>query len=106
MTMSGAALLASFFSDAADGTELPPYVSLGARPPEVGTAALDSSDQTAMTLDGFTGVGACRSGVNVVGPDREVHRREVGEIVYVTAYPTAPTEQQLRVKLTIEQSMR
>jgi hypothetical protein len=41
-----------------------------------------------------------------VGCDQEVVRRAIGEIIYVTAHPTAPTEPQLRAKLALEQSER
>jgi hypothetical protein len=67
---------------------------------------MDSSDQSVLLFDQVTGVAACRSGMNLVGPDQEVSRRSVGTILYVACNPTAPTEAQLRAKLAIEQPMR
>lgn len=104
--MNTASLLGSFFGDEVDSASLPPYFTLGARPPAVGTAAMDSSDQSVISFDAVTGVAACRSGINLVGPDQEVWRRTLGEIIYVAANPTAPTENQLRAKLALDQSMR
>jgi hypothetical protein len=104
--MHGAALLSTYFDDDVDPAQLPPYFTLGARPPAVATAAMDSSDQSVVTFDEVTGVAACRSGVNLIGPDQEVMWCSIGEIIYVTAHPAAPTEHQLRAKLALEQSMR
>lgn len=104
--MGGAPILASYFDDSTAPPELPPYFTLGAKAPQVATAAMDSSDQSVVTFDSVTGVAACRSGINLVGPDQEVLQRAIGEIIYITTHPTAPTEQQLRAKLTLEQSMR
>jgi hypothetical protein len=104
--MTIAALLGSYFDEAMAPSELPPYFTLGARRPKVGTVAMDSSDQSVVLFDQVTGVAACRSGINLVGPDLEVTRRSVGTIIYVPCNPTAPAEVQLRAKLTIEQSMR
>src|SRR5919204_730515 len=101
--MTAGALLSSYFTAEVDSRELPPYFTLGARRPQIGIAAMDSSDQAVVTFDEVTGVAACRSGVNVVGPDQEVTRREIGEIIYVAANPTAPPEIQLRAKLAQEQ---
>jgi hypothetical protein len=102
----GATLLSNYFDDEVDPAQLPPYFTLGARQPVVGTAAMDSSDQSVVTFDEVTGVAAYRSGVNLVGPDQEVTWRSIGEILYVAAYPAAPTEPQLRAKLSLEQSLR
>jgi len=104
---TAAALLGSYFDhDDLSPSDLPPYFTLGARRPKVGTAAMDSSDQSVVLFDQVTGVAACRSGINLVGPDLEVSRRSVGNIVYVVCNPTAPADAQLRSKLAIEQSMR
>jgi hypothetical protein len=67
---------------------------------------MDSSDQSVINLDDVTGVAACRSGINLVGANQEVVRRSIGEILYVLAHPTAPVGDQLRSKLTLEQSIR
>jgi hypothetical protein len=104
--MTSAMILGSFFDDECDPTRLPPYFTLGAKAPAVATSAMDSSDQAVVTFDEVTGVAACRSGINVVGANQEVIRRSIGEIVYVTGHPTAPTEPQLRAKLALDQSMR
>jgi hypothetical protein len=104
--MEAAALLRSYFDDEVASSELPPYFTLGALPPKVGTAAMDSSDQAVVTFDEVTGVGACRSGINVAGPDQRIVRREVGEIIYVPAHPTAAPDIQLRSRLALEQSIR
>lgn len=104
--MSTGLLLGSYFTADVRPTELPPYFTLAARQPNAGTAAMDSSDQSVLAFDEVTGVAACRSGINVVGPDQEVARREIGQIIYVTSHPTAPPEEQLRLKLAIEQSKR
>ncbi len=105
--MSTAALLGSYFDqDDLSPSDLPPYFTLGARRPRVGTVAMDSSDQAVVLFDQVTGVAACRSGMNVVGPDLEVSRRSIGNILYVACNPTAPADAQLRAKLAIEQSMR
>src|SRR5438067_1600234 len=97
--MSGASTLASWFDVDIPADDLPPYFTLGARRPPVGTAALDSSDQHVLQFDEVTGVAACRTGLNAVGADNRVLRRDIGEIVYVFSNPTAPAEQQLRLKL-------
>ncbi|MBA2277305.1 MAG: hypothetical protein H0W06_06035, partial [Chloroflexia bacterium] len=104
--MTTAVILSSFFDDDYDPMDLPPYFTLGAKTPDVATAAMDSSDQSVLTFDEVTGVAACRSGINVVDRNQEVLRRSIGRIIYVTAHPTAPTELQLRAKLALEQSMR
>jgi hypothetical protein len=104
--MSTAALLGSYFDRELDPSELPPYFTLGARRPKAGTVAMDSSDQSVVLFDQVTGVAACRSGLNLVGPDLEVTRRSVGSIIYVACNPTAPAEAQLRAKLSVEQPMR
>jgi hypothetical protein len=67
---------------------------------------MDSSDQSVINLDEVTGVAACRSGVNFVGPNCEVSRRFIGDITYVLGYPAAPVTDQLRTKLAMEQSIR
>jgi hypothetical protein len=104
--MIAAALLSSYFTYDPDPATLPPYWRLGARPSPVGTAALDSSDQSVLTLNEVTGVAACRSGINLVGPDQEVQWRSLGRMIVVAANPTAPAEERLRAKLAIEQGMR
>jgi hypothetical protein len=104
--MINATILSSFFEGECDPTQLPQYFTLGAKSPAVATAAMDSSDQSVVIFDEVTGVAACRSGINVVDRDQTVVRWSVGEIMYVTANPTAPTEPQLRAKLALEQSMR
>ena len=104
--MTSTAILSSFFDDECDAADLPPYFTLGAKAPGVATAAMDSSDQSVVTFDEVTGIAACRSGINVVGPDHSIMRRAIGEIMYVTAHPTAPTEPQLRAKLALEQANR
>jgi hypothetical protein len=104
--VSATALLSSFFTAQVDEADLPPYFTLGARAPRVGTAAMDSSDQSVLLLDEVTGVAACRSGLNVVGSDQVITRRSIGEIRYVTAVPTSPPEQALRAKLSLDQSLR
>ena len=104
--MFGAASLKSFFDDDVDPSELPPYFTLGAKAPAVATAAIDSSDQSVVTFDEVTGVAACRSGINLMGPDQEVTYRSIGEIILVASQPTAPTEQQLRAKLALEHALR
>lgn len=104
--VSSTSMLGSYFNDTASGIEMPPYFTLGARSPAVGTASIDSSDQSVLTFDAVTGVAACRSGVNIVGVDQEVVRRDIGTIVYVTSHPTAPSGLQLRAKLALEQTMR
>lgn len=77
----------------------------GAKPSAVGTAALDSSDQSVLLFDEVTGVAACRSGINLVGPDQEVTKRFIGNIKYVVANPCASIEQRLRAKLALDQLM-
>lgn len=104
--MNDSALLSSFFDGNIDDSDLPPYFTLGAKSPIVGTAAMDSSDQSVVTFDEVTGVAACRSGVNIVGFDQEVMRRFIGEIIYVAAHPNAPVAEQLRAKLALEQAIR
>ncbi len=104
--MSNAGFLASYFTGEIDAAQLPPYLTLGARRPPVGAVSMDSSDQSVINLDDVTGVAACRSGINLVGPNREVSRRFIGEILFVLAHPTAPVANQLRSKLTLEQSIR
>lgn len=100
------ALLASFFTDQIPPDQLPPYVLLGAQRPAVGTVALDSSDQSVVTFDEYTGVAACRSGINFVDPDQQVVRAKIGEIYFVQANPTAPPEVQLPTRLALDQYMR
>jgi hypothetical protein len=56
--MIGVETISSFFDDDLDASELPPYFTLGAKPSVVGTAALDSSDQSVLLFDEVTGV-AC-----------------------------------------------
>lgn len=104
--MIGVELLSSFFDDDLDASELPPYFTLGASPSKVGTVALDSSDQSVLLFDEVTGVAACRSGINLVGPNQEVTNRFIGDIRYVVSNPSAPTEQRLRAKLALDQLMR
>jgi hypothetical protein len=104
--MNSSALLSSFFDSDIEPSDLPPYFTLGAKPPTVGTAAMDSSDQSVVTFDEVTGVAACRSGINIVGPDQEVMQRFIGEIIYVAANPNAPVAEQLRAKLALEQAVR
>ena len=104
--MIGAQSLARFFDDTLDPRELPPYFTLGAKAPAVGTVALDSSDQTVLLFDEVTGVAACRSGLNQVNPDQEVIRRFISDIKYVVANPSAPPEERMRMKLAMAQRMR
>jgi hypothetical protein len=99
-------LLQSYFHDEIDPSLLPPYFTLGAKHPPEWVAALDSSDQSVVTFDNVTGVAACRSGINLVGPEQEVLKRFLGEIIYVPCNPSAPTAEQLRSKLALEQSLR
>src|SRR6266536_3922363 len=100
------ALLASFFTDQIPPDQLPPYILLGAKRPSVGTLALDSSDQSVVTFDDYTGVAACRSGISVVNPDQEVIRVQIGDIYFVQANPTAPPEVQLPTRMALDQYMR
>jgi hypothetical protein len=104
--MIGVTSLVRFFDDTLDPSELPPYFTLGARPSPVGTVALDSSDQSVLLFDKVTGVAACRSGLNLVGPDQEVFQRVISEIQYVVANPSAPAEERLRMKLAMTGRMR
>src|SRR5437899_1472123 len=104
--MIAAPLLQSYFNDDIDPALLPPYFTLGAKQPQEWSGALDSSDQSVVTFDAVTGVAACRSGVNLVGPDQVVMKRFLGDIIYVPCNPSAPTAEQLRAKLSMEQSLR
>jgi hypothetical protein len=104
--MNSASLLSSYFNTDVNPPNLPPYFTLGACPSRVGIASMDSSDQSVITFDNVTGVAACRSGINIVGPNQEVAYRSISKIFLVSAYPTGPTEEQLRTKLTYEQSIR
>jgi hypothetical protein len=104
--MIGVPSLLRFFDDTRDPSELPPYLTLGAKTSRVGTVALDSSDQSVLLFDEVTGVAACRSGLNMVGPDQEVTQRVISKIQYVVANPSASVEERLRMKLTMAQRMR
>src|SRR5262249_26043854 len=103
---SSAALLATYFSGETDPHALPPYITLGAKGLEQSAIALDSSDQSILNFDSVTGVAAYRSGLVQVSPNNEVVRRSIGEIRTVVAYPKAPAEPRLRLKLAREQLQR
>lgn len=99
------ALVAEYFNNERDLSKIP-YRTLGAKPLEVGTVGLDSSDQDVLCFDSVSGIVAYRNGIVMVDKQNVVTHYSISEINVVSVLPTLPIESGLRLKLAMDQMRR
>jgi hypothetical protein len=99
------ALVAEYFTSEPD-TSKTQYFTLGAKPPEIGSVGLDSSDQDILCFDAVSGIVAYRNGIVMVDRQNTGTHCSISEIVLVSVLPTLPRESGLRLKLAMEQLRR
>lgn len=99
------ALVANYFNSEPDLSKIR-YFTLGAKPLEIGTVGLDSSDQDVLCFDSVSGIVAFRNGIVMVDDQNEVTHHSISEIQVVSVLPTLPIEPGLRLNLAIDQLRR